>query len=127
MIEVKSSLDDQWDDIVKKAKLLAMLKRSIGAYASTGKLRTTIPMFVVGFEGWKTLATCKKKLREADADEALSGVLVLKSAIYTGAYDPYDGLSMKGKACIFGLLLSIEHLTSSIIATKPPFAAHVID
>src|SRR5262245_52529947 len=122
VIEVKSSLDGQWDDVVKKAKLLATLERSVGAIQSVGPLPSTIPMFVVGFEGWSEVATCKKKLREADS-QALSGVLVLDTAIYAGAA-PYEELSVKGSACILGLLLSIEHLTSSLMATKPNFAGH---
>jgi hypothetical protein len=61
VIEVKSSLDAQWDDVVTKAHRLATLERSVGAIAVVDDPPRTIPMFAVGFKGWSELETCKKK------------------------------------------------------------------
>src|SRR5690348_17862238 len=45
---------DQWDQVVAKAQKLTTISRSTGVIAWAGpKPDRTIPLFAVGFKGWK--------------------------------------------------------------------------
>jgi hypothetical protein len=49
------------------------------------------------------------------------GILQLQPSYYLGAEPIYSGLSFADERGLFGFLLSIESLTSGMIASKPRF------
>jgi len=90
-------------------------------------LPNRVPFFAVGYRGWKTISTVKQKLCEAkNQGSIVDGILVLDDpGIYCGREPDYSELSLEGPQALYGLLLSIEHLTSSMIAAKPPYKQYV--
>ena len=117
IIEVKSNIKSQWDEVVAKVKDVRKIERRFLKHvlndwgtAHTAKAesispdrravvsqianqqlaqsrelpeaRTDIPIYAIGFGGWKTMETVEAKRAELDID----GVIVLESLI--GAFGP---------------------------------------
>jgi hypothetical protein len=88
-IEVKSDIAAQWDEVVRKANTLAMLRQQLGGASvddSTGAETVMvhppqdepIPFYAVGYEGWKTPERVKEHLQ----DTPLDGILIIKPQIF---------------------------------------------
>jgi hypothetical protein len=125
VIEIKSNLSDQWSEVEEKAHKLFRLERELGAEGFVGRAPPTkIPMFVVGYEGWQNAETVQRRLVEINTREILvAGILQLSPCYYVTSLDyPHGYLDERG---LFGLFLSIEQLTSSLLASKPFFKAYV--
>ncbi len=98
VIEIKSNLSTQWDQITKTAEALSNLKRSFGQSHVTNERLPgpEIPFIAVGYRGWKD----KKILQERiDQSPNVHGVLDLKQ----------------------------EHLISKVPFRKPDGSTWVID
>jgi hypothetical protein len=126
VIEVKSNLEKQWSEVIERAKRLSILTRKPGVVGYAGSAPPKeIPLFAVGLTGWSKRETAETKLVEAAAcGAALSGILLIDSGVYVGVGD-YQSHGRTGPGAIFGFLLSLEHLTSSIIASKPMLGRYV--
>lgn len=84
-IEVKSDLVRQWDEVLNGAQKLALLRQQLGGVSVEGGGLTVhadteepVPLYAVGYEGWKTTSTVTKHLQSAPLD----GVLILKHQIF---------------------------------------------
>ena len=88
VIEVKSDVALQWSEVEQTAQNLLSLQRdyqyergvSIGPRAMP-----SIPLFVVGYGGWKTF---KKVQQNVDLAKGINGVLVIEHGHFFGKY-PY--------------------------------------
>lgn len=81
VIEVKSSLHLQWDEVVKKAEQVRKLERSITGAAVGGQVDySRVPMYVVAYHGWQT----QQRVRECVDAGTVDGVLVLQPAYFYG-------------------------------------------
>jgi hypothetical protein len=125
VIEVKSNLSSQWDEVVAKAKAvqkLKVLERKYSPQENVALLQKLfpgqavvsqvspvdpvkekkggVPFVCVGFEGWSDVDTVRKHASR------VGSVLVLRHAIYAGV-----GGSSKGPV---GLLMFLEYLSSLI-------------
>jgi hypothetical protein len=69
----------------------------------------------------ETEKKCRDKLAEVPG---LGGLLILDPGIYIRGKG-YEDASMSGPKSIFGFLLSLEQLTSSIIGVKPRLKPYV--
>jgi len=84
VIEVKSNVKDQFSKVVKTANGLAPLSQTLGGTSTDNGFEVhvpeevPIPLYAVGFEGWKTADPIKAKLLST----ALDGILVNKSMQY---------------------------------------------
>lgn len=68
VIEVKSNLSTQWNEVVRTAEQLAPLRRAPNSGMTWGSGPSDrIPLVVVGFEGWKALDSLKRNVDEVDA------------------------------------------------------------
>ncbi len=126
VIEVKSDVEKQLDHVIQKAEKLNAIKRDPGTVAWTGSMpNSTIPLFAVGFAGWSNSKTIEKAMSAAKARaNSLSGVLILDPGIYVGG-DGYESHSRTGPESIFGFLLSLEQLTSSMLQAKPKLSPYI--
>ena len=127
VIETKSDLSSQWSEVQEKARKLFCLERQLGATGTIGRAPPRkIPMFVVGYQGWANAETAKLRLNEINAAEKeslVSGILQLNPCYYVTTSDyPHAYPDHRG---LFGLFLSIEQLTSSLLSSKPFFKAYV--
>ena len=118
VIEVKSNLASQWNDAVKTAKALAPLKRTFGAAMSFGDgPQPEIPLFAVGYTGWKTLAALKENL---DACPEITGALVLDAGIYASKTVSVSG----GPWGLWGLILDLHRVTNSLASASTDPSAY---
>jgi len=83
VIEVKSNLQSQWSDVLATASKLSCLRKNYLTSMSFGEkpqppFDKKIPLFAVGYTGWKNLGTVLEKLRDSD----VAGILVIDSGIY---------------------------------------------
>ena len=116
VIEIKSDLSSQWDEVVRSHKALAPLQREILPNISIGELPKQIPHFAVGYRGWKKLETVKEKMEEQNMD----GILVLDAGLYYGKM--YQGT---GEQSLFTFLMTLERLTGSMISATPNYMAYM--
>jgi hypothetical protein len=84
-IEVKSNVEDQWNQVEATAATLAELRQQLsGTSVSRGTLRIDdpsakrLPIFAVGYKGWKSPAPIEQKLMNSELD----GVLVLEDPLF---------------------------------------------
>lgn len=83
-IEVKSNLRTQWSEVRETAQKLAILRQQLTGISVEkeltlhGTTEEPIPLYAVGYEGWKKPQTVKKHLQ----DVPLDGVLILKHQIF---------------------------------------------
>jgi hypothetical protein len=102
------------------------LTRSTGVIDYSGdKPSKKIPYFVVGYKGWANINTATGRLRAVNNGQVIiNGVLQINPCFFVGE-GPFANHQFEGAAGLFGFLLSIEHLTSSMLAAKPPFLGYV--
>ncbi len=118
-MEVKSNIASQWKEAEQTAAQLALLQRNfsgqitIGASAPADK----IPVFVVGYTGWKNLATVEKKVNQ---NPDIAGVLVIDKGIFVSS-DQYQGIIATGPWALWGLISALHQITNSLQAatTRP--------
>jgi len=122
--EVKSDLSKEWGDVTNKARRIKALKRQLGLLAMIDPYPPdSIPFFAVGYSGWSTFAAVEEKL--ATAPE-IDGILVIGlKGIYRGQKHSYSAHNAEGPEAIYGLLLSIEQLTSSMLGAKPEYGKYL--
>ncbi len=89
VIEVKSNLESQWNEVLTTASNLALVERRFGGGSMVGGDLSRIPLFVVGYKGWRKKDTVARKIEGKETDGALlidSGIFISKpdfGAVYT--------------------------------------------
>ena len=128
VIEVKSNLASQWDEVCDTAKRVRSLTRSYGEMARFG-VNTEfagpydpIPFFVVGYTGWRKLDTLKAQLSEGNVD----GILVLDTALHAGT-PKFPAQFVERAWSLWALIMNIQHATQAIAGAQPRMAAYVIE
>lgn len=115
IIEIKSDLNSQWDEVVRSHKEIAPLRRSYRTMVTHGTLPDYVPHFAIGYRGWKKMETVESKAKEL----GLEGILVLDSALYYGEQQWGTGAES-----LFTFLKAIHSLTGKMISTTPNYAAY---
>ena len=126
VVEVKSNVAAQWAEARQKAEKINALSRKVGVTAYTGfRPPDKIPVFVVGYDGWVNATTARNNLDECNKTSTIvSGIFQLNPCLYVGKMPEYTH-SFEDVRALFGFLLSIEQLTSSMLGSKPPFKGYV--
>jgi hypothetical protein len=78
-LEVKSDLSKKWDEVQETARAVKRLTRNLritGMYG--GQPPTRIPLFAVGYTGWKNLDTLAEKVEDGMVD----GILVIGAGLF---------------------------------------------
>lgn len=84
VVEVKSNIREQWNEVLRTAESLSKLERSYGTGITFGaKAGSRIPLYAVGYDGWKRFSTLEKHLTQS---EFVSGILVIKHGHFSGSY-----------------------------------------
>jgi hypothetical protein len=77
VVEVKSNVASQWDEVLATAGQLTTLSRAYGSGVSIGpRAGPKIPLYAVGYKGWTDFASLKNRL---EANPEVSGILVIDS------------------------------------------------
>lgn len=108
VIEVKSNIANQWNDAVSTANALAPLRRAFGAAMIMGQgISPQIPLFVVGYTGWRNLTTLQKNLA---ACPNIVGALVIDAGLYSSNL----GTGAQGPLALWGLINDLHVVTNSL-------------
>ncbi len=76
VIEVKSDLTAQWSEVETTSEKLRPLRRKFGT--RMGIAPRYIPLFAVGYKGWKKLSSLEKYL----AKDVVDGILVIEEGLF---------------------------------------------
>lgn len=115
VIEVKSNIRDQWNEVVATAKQLSKLQRTFGATISTGNSpKQRIPLYAVGYDGWKKMETLKERIEDAPLD----GILIIERGLFfTPDVDATGPWSLWGLiGCLHADLTSLKTISASPFA-----------
>lgn len=118
VVEVKSSLPAQWDQVLKSHAGLAPLRRKFGSSITIGDLPEHVPHFLVAFNGWSTPDTLVEKVN----DSGLDGILVLSDP---GLYYSRRGNRGSGAASLFVFFAELEELASTLVAARAEYGEYL--
>jgi hypothetical protein len=110
VIEVKSNVASQWDQALDTARALHLIRRSFGSTMTFGRTLEHIPLFVVGYTGWKTSETVQSNL--ANATE-IAGILVIDEGIFVASPE-FDSIVATGAWSLWGLITCLHYATQSL-------------
>lgn len=108
VIEVKSNLANQWDEVNCTAGALAKVKRAYKQPISrpcSYKIGEQIPLFVVGYTGWTTVDTARNHL-----SDQVQAILVIENGIFVCS-ESFGKLEGHGPWALWGLLCCIHLAT----------------
>jgi len=113
VIEVKSDIAAQWNEVLHTANNLAPLKRNYSSGITAGAPPLDrIPLFAVGYVGWKKLETLEKHLAEGPID----GILVIDQGLFVASHD-FGDMHATGAWSLWGLISCI-HQTTSVLSSR---------
>lgn len=92
VIEVKSDLRRQWDEVEQSLSALAPIHRQFHTLRSMSgwEPKTAVPVVAVGFSGWRTLHSVKRKLARSRVDAMLiidEGIFVARAGGHAVGHD----------------------------------------
>jgi hypothetical protein len=129
VIEVKSDIASQWDDVVKTAgevkKLTRPLRRDFNPSLPPGQgYGDPIPVFAVGYKGWSQLKTLQERL---DNQGLINGVLIIDGGLFASTrlapyhragFDrnrEYYGITKgQGPMGLWGFLCTLQQVTHGL-------------
>ena len=113
VIEVKSDLSKQWDEVTSTSSALHRLERrfQVPGFTPYGPPSKEIPIFAVGYTGWKDIETVKRKANEGIVD----GVLVIDRGLFSTRSDFPNGLFVEGSTSLWGLVSSLHFSALSVV------------
>jgi len=110
VIEVKSDLASQWTEVCKTSTQLKKLNRVYGGGILAGFCPPPqIPLFAVGYAGWKTMQSVQEHLNEGPVD----GILVIESGLFAGSA-ALGGVQATGEWSLWGLIICLHKITSAL-------------
>ncbi len=113
VIEVKSNVASQWKEVLHTANNLAPLKRNYSSGITAGAPPLDrVPLFAVGYVGWKNLETLNQHLAEGPVD----GILVIDPGLFVASQD-FCGMQVTGPWALWGLISCI-HQTTSVLSSR---------
>lgn len=112
VVEVKSDLAGQWNEAVATSNALSPLIRSFGSSMSFGEGPSArIPLFAVGYTGWKTISSLKTHV---DSATSIDGALIIDAGLYYSK----AGIQGEGPLALWGLIVDLHRLTNSLASAS---------
>ena len=109
VVEVKSNLAGQWEEVLGTAGKLHLLRRQFQTEMYIGSPPSErIPFFVAGYEGWKTVETAREKL----GDAAIAGILVVDPGVFVSSHELGD-IQAEGPWALWGLISCLRAATNT--------------
>jgi hypothetical protein len=120
IIEVKSNLASQWEEVVSTTEKVKKLTRNFGSTISFGNPPPPqIPVFAAGYEGCSSIDTIKQRLDKTDVAVRPDGVLVLDPGLFVGG-----GIEETGPLALYGLIVLVNSVCTSVISIRPDYLAY---
>lgn len=131
VIEVKSDLIAQWDQVEKTVQQLRRLHRQWRAHIALNSTRmdfeffgptaSRIPSVAVGFTGYTTIAALEKRLLETPEEQRPDFTLVIESGAYVGGLAP----PAAGEEGLFAFCADCSLLARNVLFAEPNLATYV--
>jgi hypothetical protein len=112
VIEVKSDVAGQWDQVRETSAKLKALERSYDnqVFFGGGLIPPAkIPLFAVGYVGWKTMESVEAHLAEGIVD----GILVIESGLFA-SQSLFGEIRIDGDLSLWGLICCLHQATSAL-------------
>lgn len=128
VLEVKSNLASKWKEVESVVERVRQLKRSYKP-----SIPYTIPVFAVGFTGYKTLRNPKKRLNTTEPHCRPTAVLVLEPGMFIYEHPiRHQGMrphhvEASGAKSLIGFIDAISFETVSWSSEKPNLGAYQKD
>ena len=116
-IEVKSNVASQWSEVVSTATKLALLERHFDSSMGPTPERR-IPLFAIGYSGWKET----KAIRERLGDAPIDGILVIDAGVFVQAK-----MSVTGSWSLWGLVACLHESVSRLKSTSADPLAYAVN
>lgn len=110
-IEVKSDISSQWDEAVRTANRLHDVYRMY-SYASGENPGEKIPLFVVGYKGWKDIETLNSHL--AEVADLISGILVLDPGCFV-SNERFGSTCVGNEWSLWGLVCCLNKAVNMLV------------
>lgn len=116
VLEVKSNLSSQWDEVVRTSSSLKELKRTfqVPGFTPYGPACAEIPLFAVGYRGWNKIESVREKANSGHVD----GVLIIDEGLFSTREDYPNGLGVSGSPLSLWALVSCLHTATISIAVN---------
>lgn len=113
VLEVKSDLSKQWKEVEATSAALRPLDRRfrVPGFTPYGPPSTKIPIFAIGYTGWKELETVKRKASEGVVD----GILIIDHALFSTCPDFQNGTFVQGPLALWGLISALHQCVLSTV------------
>lgn len=123
VVEVKSNISSQWNQLINTTKTIKQLNRQIKAVLTIGSGNLNkIPVFGVGYTGYTNTKTIQKKLEETPKDSRPDGILVIDSGCFIGS-----GFEATGCWGLYGLIMAIQLELGRVKVANSNLIAYVQD
>ncbi len=116
VIEVKSDLAAQWGEVERTSRKLARLRRLFGS--THGGAPWSVPVFAVGYTGWKDIETLRKYVSQRVVD----GILIIENGLFawdgrvTQTVTIFD--AAQGPWALWAFITAILRVTSTLKHTS---------
>lgn len=117
VLEVKSNVAAQWNEVVETATRLRALRRvfQVPGFTPFGPPSETIPLFAVGYTGWKSLDTLIEKANSGVVD----GILIVDEGLFSSRKDYPNGLHVNNdSAALWALVCCLHAATTSVFVNS---------
>ena len=117
VIEVKSDLCKQWNEVLRTAKGLEPLTQDqSGARSIFGDAPPNqIPLLAVGYTGWKTLDSLRQHLADS---KNLAAVLVIDAGVFASRGEYGGNVAWDSPLALWGLICCLYRAISHVQATQ---------
>lgn len=86
VIEVKSNISTQWDQVLETTKKIKLLKKFLRKGESEGELIVAdVPVIAVGYKGWRDVWALKEHWEKENKDVRPDAVLVIEQQAFVSA------------------------------------------
>lgn len=116
VVEVKSNVASQWEEVVSTANELSKLERMFQppGFTPYGPPSPRIPIFAVGYKGWKTMEKVKEKANSGIVD----GVLVIEEGLFSTSNEYHNGMFAQGAISLWGLISALHIANTCVLANS---------
>jgi hypothetical protein len=115
LVEVKSNLANEWEDVRGKASAIKKLRRvfRVPGFTPYGPPPEQIPYFAVGYSGWKNIDTVQKKCEAGGVD----AILIIDQGLFCTRREffPDQRYTPDGKWIIRGFFAQEERSLWSLV------------
>ena len=121
VIEVKSDLSRQWEEVEGTVSRLSPLRRRYGSGIQYGPKATPhIPLFVAGYTGWKTIDPIVNRLSPGQVE----GILVIDSMLFASTRTFMEARTPKSHPIALWAFIACIHYAAGMagsLAAEVPF------